>query len=205
LIQFFQDIILYGFSSFLPSILRDGLGYTPIQSQYLSAPVYLLGGISFFIAALIGDKWGLRGSALFVLDIFAVAGYAILLTVKNSNIQYFAVYLIALPLYCGPGLNETWIVNNTAPHYKRATFLGVSQAVGNVAGVVAGQVYRTPPYKLGHWASLVSAVICMVLIAVQIVHFKLENRKKEQIKRGEREDDRNCTTGEYNLDFKYVY
>ena len=48
--------------------------------------------------------------------------------------------LICTALYNGPGINETWIVNNTAPHYRRATFLGVSQSVGNVAGVVAGQV-----------------------------------------------------------------
>lgn len=205
LIQFFQDIILYGFSSFLPSILRDGLGYTPLQAQYLSVPVYFLGGVAFFTAALIGDKWGLRGTALLVLDVFAVIGYAILLTVKSSSVQYFAVYLIALALYCGPGLNEIWITTNTAPHYKRATFLGVSLTFGNLAGVVAGQVYRDPPYRLGHWASLVSVIICMVLIAVQIVFFKFENRKKEQIKRGERPDDRQCTTGEYNLDFKYAY
>ncbi|KAH7363015.1 high-affinity nicotinic acid transporter [Plectosphaerella cucumerina] len=144
LIQFFQDIILYGFSSFLPSILRDGLGYSTLEAQYLSVPVYLLGGVSFFVAALIGDRWGLRGSALFVLDIFAVVGYAILLAVENSGVRYFACFMIALPLYCGPGLNETWIVNNTAPHYRRATSLGISQAVGNVAGVVAGQVYHCP-------------------------------------------------------------
>lgn len=96
LIQFFQDIILYGFSSFLPSILKNGLGYSQLEAQYLSVPVYFLGGVSFFIAAKIGDKYAYRGTVLFVLDIFAVIGYAILLTVKNSSIQYFACFLIAI-------------------------------------------------------------------------------------------------------------
>lgn len=52
-IQFFQDIILYGFSTFLPSILRLDLGYSTLQAQYLSVPVYLLGGTSFFVSRLL--------------------------------------------------------------------------------------------------------------------------------------------------------
>lgn len=205
LIQFFQNIILYGFSTFLPSILRNGLGFTSLQAQYLSVPVYFLGGVSFFIAATIGDKWGFRGTCVLVLDTFAVIGYALLVGAENNAIKYFACYLIAIPLYCGPGLNETWIVNNTAPHFRRATALGISQAVGNVAGVVAPQVYRSAPYMLGHWSSLTSALISMSLIAIQIIFFKFQNRKKDQIARGEREDDRKTIIGEDNLDFRYVY
>lgn len=50
LIQFFQDIILYGFSTFLPSILKLDLGFSSREAQYLSVPVYLLGGITFFVS-----------------------------------------------------------------------------------------------------------------------------------------------------------
>lgn len=95
LIQFFQDIILYGFSTFLPSILSKGLGYSKLEAQYLSVPVYLLGGLVFFASAKIGDKYRLRGTVLFVLNGFAVVGYAILLTINNPSIQYFACFLIA--------------------------------------------------------------------------------------------------------------
>lgn len=43
---------------------------------------------------------------LFTLDIFAAIGYAILLAVPDTpGVRYFACYLIAIPLYCGPGLN----------------------------------------------------------------------------------------------------
>ncbi|KAL3295561.1 high-affinity nicotinic acid transporter [Colletotrichum asianum] len=143
LIQFFQDIILYGFSTFLPSILRLDLGFTALEAQYLSIPVYFVGGLSFFTAAILGDKWRLRGTStkfLLGLDVFAVVGYAILLGVSNSpGIRYFACYLIAIPLYCGPGLNEIWINNNMAPHYRRATAIGLQQTIGNIAGIVAPQ------------------------------------------------------------------
>lgn len=48
-IQFFQDIILYGFSTFLPSILKLDLGFSSMEAQYLSVPVYFLGGVTFFV------------------------------------------------------------------------------------------------------------------------------------------------------------
>lgn len=77
-------------------------------------------------AAVLGDKWRLRGTVsvvlvlntsgifltklaqlLLILDVFAVIGYAILLGVSgNPGVRYFACFLIAIPLYCGPGLNE---------------------------------------------------------------------------------------------------
>ncbi|KAI8174303.1 hypothetical protein K4K53_003665 [Colletotrichum sp. SAR 10_77] len=85
---------------------------TAVSVFFATIPVYFVGGLSFFTAAILGDKWRLRGTStkfLLGLDVFAVVGYAILLGVANSpGIRYFACYLIAIPLYCGPGLNEIY-------------------------------------------------------------------------------------------------
>ncbi|KAL2279620.1 hypothetical protein FJTKL_13308 [Diaporthe vaccinii] len=68
-------------------VIREAQRAHTLQAQYLSVPVYLLGGISFFItvqtATVLGDKWKVRGTVLFTLDIFAVIGYAILLAVPD--------------------------------------------------------------------------------------------------------------------------
>jgi hypothetical protein len=45
----------------------------------------------------------------------------------------------------------------------------------------------------------------MVLIGVQLVYYKIENRKKERMANGERPDSRTQFIGEHNLDFKYIY
>ncbi|KAI8223655.1 hypothetical protein K4K57_010270 [Colletotrichum sp. SAR 10_99] len=87
LIQFFQDIILYGFSTFLPSILRLDLGFTALEAQYLSIPVYFVGGLSFLQLLFLETSGGFE---------------------ERPGIRYFACYLIAIPLYCGPGLNEIY-------------------------------------------------------------------------------------------------
>lgn len=92
-----------------------------------------------------------------------------------------------------------------APHYRRATAIGVQQTIGNIAGIVAPQVYRSAPYRLGHWCSLASVLISMGLIATQIGYLYIINRNKSQIAQGRRSDDRKETTGEGDLAFKYVY
>ncbi|KAH8888019.1 MFS general substrate transporter [Thozetella sp. PMI_491] len=185
-----------------------------LTAQYLSVPVYFLGGVSLlsaadhgcWSAAILGDKWKLRGTLLLILDVFAVIGYALLLGVSNNaGVRCFACYLIALPLYCGSGLNEIWINNNMAPHYRRATAIGLQQTIGNIAGIVAPQVYRGAPYRLGHWCSLASAIICIILISGQIAYLCMMNAKKDAIANGKRPDDRKETTGEGHLEFRHIY
>lgn len=61
-------------------------------------------------------------------------GYIILATVESVGGRYFSLYLVAGGLYIIPGLNVTWISNNTAGHYKRSTALGVNQLIGNSSG-----------------------------------------------------------------------
>jgi hypothetical protein len=58
-IQFCQDILLYGFSTFLPAILKAA-GYDTLQSNYLTVPVYIFGAIAFIAAAIASDRLQLR-------------------------------------------------------------------------------------------------------------------------------------------------
>lgn len=46
ILQFCCDLVLYGFSTFLPSILKLELGYTSLQAQYLSVPVFMLSALA---------------------------------------------------------------------------------------------------------------------------------------------------------------
>lgn len=58
-IQFCQDILLYGFSTFLPAILKE-MGHSTLQTQYLTIPVYIFGGLCFMIFAFFSDRMTLR-------------------------------------------------------------------------------------------------------------------------------------------------
>ena len=66
LIQFMQDILLYGFSTFLPSILK-AMSYDTLQSNYLTIPVYLWGAIIFLSLAWVSDRHKIRGPVSLIL------------------------------------------------------------------------------------------------------------------------------------------
>jgi hypothetical protein len=155
-------------------------------------------------------------------NVFGIVGYILLLTAKhngklcdfrllkypsielmNIGVKYFATYLCAVAVYVGPGINLTWLNVNVAPHYRRATAIGFQQSMGNSAGIVAGQIYRNAPYKLGNSFSLGAICVSQVLIASKILYVKKQNKLKEQIAAGEVSDKRKVKTGDRELDFKY--
>lgn len=202
-IQFCHDIILYGFTTFLTAILKLGLGFTAREAQYMSVPVYLLAGFVFLVSAYLSDRLRLRGSILFIYNIFGIVGYILLLSVHNNAVKYFACYLITFSLYTGPGLNVSWLTNNFAPHYKRATALGLNQTLGNLAGAIAGQIFTKSPYTFGNSFSLGCIVLTNVLCLSQITILRYINKRRERILNGEIPDDQKNRRGDWALDFKY--
>lgn len=55
-IQFCQDILLYGFSTFLPTILK-GMGYDSLMSNVLTVPVYIWAAFVFIAIAFCSDRY----------------------------------------------------------------------------------------------------------------------------------------------------
>jgi hypothetical protein len=140
---------------------------------------------------------------LLLTNIFGIVGYIILLTISSYGVKYFATFLCAVAVYNGPGINLTWLNVNVAPHYRRATAVGFQQTMGNTAGIVAGQIYRKSPYRLGHGFSLGALCVAEMLIAGKMLYVRKCNIKKDRIANGEIEDNRRVKTGHLELDFKY--
>ena len=136
-------------------------------------------------------------------NIFGIIGYILLLTVRHNGIKYFATYLCAIAVYVGPGLNLTWLNVNVAPHYRRATAIGLQQTMGNTAGAVVGQLYRTAPYKLGNSFSLGALCVSQALILTKVFYLKRENGIKERIASGEMQDTRKVKGGDRDVEFIY--
>ncbi|KAH8556068.1 nicotinic acid plasma membrane transporter [Umbelopsis sp. PMI_123] len=204
-IQFCTDIVLYGFTTFLPSILELELGNTALQAQYLSVPVYVASAIAMGTIAYFSDRTLVRFPFMIAMNLVGMVGYIILLASSNSGANYFATYLIALPLYATTGLNITWLNNNMAPHYRRATALGFNQSLGNLAGVIAGQVYRTSPYKLGNGFSLGCMVVGTLCTVFMSLYLRSQNRQKDAILNGTRKDHMAEREGCDGLTFKYIF
>lgn len=124
---------------------------------------------------------------------------------KNTAVLYFATFLIGITTYTSVGLNVAWLNVNIAPQYRRALEIGLQQTMGNCAGIVAGQVYRTSPYILGNAFSLGALVVSQVTVAAFGFYLRRENKVKDQIAAGEIEDTRRVRTGDAEVEFKYIY
>lgn len=182
LIQFCQDIVLYGFTVFLPSILNTHLGYSALKSQYLTVPVYIWAAICSMVIAEFSDRFRMRGPLIVVTNLFAIAAFAMFSTVKNAGVLYFALYLICIPLYIGPGLNESWIANNTAPTFKRGCAIGINQTLGNIAGAIAPQVFNSPPsYSLGTDFTLGCLCVSTATAALLSYYYFRRNKINQKI------------------------
>lgn len=203
IIQFCQDICMYGFTTFLPSILFS-LGFNQLQSQYLTIPVYILAGGVFLTVAILSDRWKIRGPIIVVLNIICIAGYIILMTVHNDAVRYFACYLITFALYTNVGLNETWLAGNSAPIDKRSTSIAANQTFGNVAGIISPLVYRSSPYLLGHAFTVGCLVVSCLTAGIQSYLFYRINQDRERKCEMDDENDDAQNIGDKSIHFKYM-
>ena len=99
-----MDTMLYGFSTFLPTIIK-GLGpWNTAQTQALTIPCYALGAITYLLVARLSDSRQERGIFVVICGTISCIGYAILIAGVSSGVHYFATFLVAAGLYVVVGL-----------------------------------------------------------------------------------------------------
>lgn len=138
LAQFGSDTMLYGFSTFLPTIIR---GINPKASsamvQVLTIPCYALGAITYLTIAKLSDTQQKRGLYSCILGVVSIIGYAMLLSDTSSGVHYAGCFLVAMGLYVCVGLPLAWLPTNCPRYGKRTTATGLQLSIGNCAGIMA--------------------------------------------------------------------
>jgi hypothetical protein len=150
--QFGSDTMLYGFSTFLPTIIE---GINPKWSsavvQLLTMPCYTLGAITYLIAARISDRQQRRGIPTVVLGVVSVIGYAMLMSDSGSGVHYAGCFLVAMGLYVVVGIPLAWLPSNNPRYGKRTTASGMQLTIGNTSGIMAsfvGFAARFPSFSI---------------------------------------------------------
>ncbi|EXJ91638.1 hypothetical protein A1O3_00188 [Capronia epimyces CBS 606.96] len=200
---FGAGVCLFGFGTFLPSILK-GQGYTSLQANYLSIPVYIWATIATTFATWLSDRLGMRAIVAFFVPLPVICGYAIAIGTTNHGAGYFAMYLVGT-LYAYNTLLMSWLSNNLKPDYKRAVGLAFYLSFGNISGAIAGQIYvadTAPRYVLGNAVSLGMEAMAMAGIVALYVLWRSRDMKKQQLLDEGVTD--NGKEGDRALDFKYI-
>lgn len=161
--QFGVDTVLYGYSTFLPTIIQ-GLGRWSVeQVQALTVPCYALGAITYLLVARLSDRQQRRGVYTVVFGIITVVGYGVLISETGSAGHYAGCFLVAMGLYVVVGLPLSWLPSSEftylrkprgrgrkwvltscslfptdQPRYgKRTTATGMQLTIGNLSGIMA--------------------------------------------------------------------
>lgn len=106
--EFCVDLSLFSFTTFLPAIIR-GIGYTSVQAQLLTVPVYVWATISYFILAFMSDKVGLRGPFVLTACCFLLLGYIVMLATTNLGARYASVFMLAVGVYSTVSSTLHWL------------------------------------------------------------------------------------------------
>lgn len=166
--------------------------------------VVLLGsrttGVLYFACFLVYAYPHAHDSIDNTTDIISSMGGALIapglnITWISSKPLHTVLSTVYIPNSCGPA--------NTAGHYKRATAIGINQMVGNLGGVVAGQIYlakEAPYYVTGHSISLVGMGLawCCTWAMMFLLH-KKNAEKQKKIEQGVVDE----KPGDQNIHFTY--
>lgn len=176
---------IYSFSLFLPTII-SALGYANVQAQLLTVPPNFLAFLCVLLGAYISDKIKMRGPMIAGGLLIAAIGYIMQLASDKNGVKYAGTFFIAAGAFpCSP-LITAWLSNNLAPHYVRATGLGLIVAIGNCGAFIATFTYLKgdgPDYTTGHSINLGAIGISFILTMGNIFYIKWENKARETGKR----------------------
>ncbi|KAK6062758.1 major facilitator superfamily transporter [Seiridium cupressi] len=164
-IQFFGDILSFGISTFLPSLVKS-FKFDSVLTQLLTVPIYFWAVSVYIAVSFWSDRVQQRAVFMISGALAVVVGYAMLCSVSMElrGVLYFACFIIVPGVYCMLGLNYVWMLNSHAGYFKRATAIGVNMTVGNCAGLVIGQIFKNTTsegrYLQGEATSLAVALGC---------------------------------------------
>ncbi|KAL4904624.1 hypothetical protein BDW74DRAFT_168238 [Aspergillus multicolor] len=180
--QFGIDTMLYGYSTFLPTIIR-GLGdWSTPEVQALTIPCYALGAIAYLIVAWFSDRIQKRGIFCCIFAAISVVGYGILISDSSSGVHYFGALLVAMGLYVAVGLPLAWLPT-TLPRYAKRTFAtGLQLTFGNVSGVMSPFLYKTeegPRYVRGNAVTLGLVAFAGIVYGIMWAYYGWKNKRRD--------------------------
>jgi predicted MFS family arabinose efflux permease len=100
LIQFLGDILSFGVSTFMPSLVRS-FGFDAVYTQLLIVPIFFFGVVVFIAMSMWSDKLEKRAAFMIPGALITAVGYAMLCGVPMSlrGVHYFACFLIVPGIY----------------------------------------------------------------------------------------------------------
>jgi MFS family permease len=181
--QFGCGTMLYGYSTFLPTIIK-GLGtWTSPEVQALTIPCYTLGAIAYLIVAYLSDRYQQRGLFVVLFGIISIIGYALLISPVSNGVHYFACFVVATGLYVLVGLPLAWLPSNAPRYGKRTAGTGMQLTIGTASGIMSSFIYPTaegPRFIKGHTITMAMVAFSTCVFAFMTWWFTKTNKNRAE-------------------------
>lgn len=161
----------------------ENMGYGRGEAQYLSAPPYVLACIVMWCMAWLGDRYRIRGPLLLVNCALGFIGAPMLGWAPQSGVRYFGTFLICASAQGGIPTCMTYQANNIRGHWKRAFCSATMIGFGGIGGIAGSLIFRSqdkPTYHPGIYGVLACNVLITVIVVINTIHFRRENRKADR-------------------------
>ncbi|RVX71739.1 hypothetical protein B0A52_03923 [Exophiala mesophila] len=209
---FCQNIMLYSFSTFLPTIILDIGSWTRPEVQALTIPIYSLGAIAFLIMARIGDITGKRAIIIIPFNFIAIIGYVLLLSNAGTGASFTGCFFIGIGVYTAGGMALTWLTSNCPRYGKRAFSSGFQLTMANAAGVPAPFIFAnsTAPRFIQGYSTTIAALCCSNLMFLTLaLYWRRRNKRRdaglEDYKMEGKTEEEIMEMGDESPRFRYMY
>ena len=109
LAQFCAASMLYGYSTFLPTIILALGKWNRVTTNAMTVPCYALGVITFIAVGWLSDRYQLRGIFPAMGGAISVIGYAVLVADVSPGAHYAGCLLVAMGLFVFVGMPLAWL------------------------------------------------------------------------------------------------
>ncbi|KIX05971.1 uncharacterized protein Z518_03945 [Rhinocladiella mackenziei CBS 650.93] len=211
MIHFMCNYSFAGLSNFLPTIVQ-GMGYSSINAQGLTAPVYFVSFLLCVVAAFVSDRWGRRSFIIAFAAGVGAIGYLLLAIIEDMDqvrVRYLGVWLAVCGIFPALCINITWLLNNNSSESKRGAGLAILAIFGQCSSFLSSAVF---PKEDGPFFIKGCAIGCgftgLVVIFSLGLYFRLRhiNRQRDEMY-GSVEDDQQLdvtTLGDSHPAFRYL-
>ncbi|KAL8287347.1 hypothetical protein RQP46_003799 [Phenoliferia psychrophenolica] len=193
---------LFSFGYFTPAIVST-FKESVVHTQLLTVPP--------FIVAFIGR----RGASVIGTSALAVIGYIIFLTSTGRKAKYASLFLSITGVYGSAPALSTWVPNNSAPHFRKATAVAIGFTMTNSAGIMSTWLFPStdaPLYRRGTIVNLSMAIMTGAFAGLNLLYLRYANKQKElrreALKTGEGqggEVGKSGAEGDRHPEFIYTY
>lgn len=211
-IFFLTNVAYSSLPVFLPAILAQ-MGHSPLASQALSAPPYLVAFAAVLAVAKLSDALRARALLIATAALASAAGYGflavaprlLLLTASNDDRpdrglempRYLALYPAAGGFFCVVVLTMVWNVNNIREGQSKGGAFALMQVVGQLGPLVGTRLY---PKTDGPWFERGMGVCAAAMFGVAVLAVGLRWR----LVRANRRLDERAREGEGDDGFRYM-